>query len=61
MGDIHENCLSQWVSTSNKHQCEICKVEYAKTGWSFKKLSLWKRPKVEGGVSENSGLRIQNL
>ncbi|CAJ0919957.1 unnamed protein product, partial [Mesorhabditis belari] len=48
MGDIHEACLSKWVTTSHHRQrCEICQENYALSGAVFKNIKKWARPKVD--------------
>lgn len=44
MGDIHEHCLSTWVTMSQKKACEICHEEYQLHGERFKPLCEWTRP-----------------
>ncbi|KAF1750414.1 hypothetical protein GCK72_016964 [Caenorhabditis remanei] len=47
MGDVHEECLTKWVTMSNKKNCEICKSEYSKSGAQFKPFKEWSKPKPD--------------
>ncbi|EGT35349.1 hypothetical protein CAEBREN_19268 [Caenorhabditis brenneri] len=44
MGDVHEECLTKWVTMSNKKNCEICQSPYAKSGAQFKPFKEWSKP-----------------
>uniref|UniRef100_A0A1I7UN59 RING-CH-type domain-containing protein n=1 Tax=Caenorhabditis tropicalis TaxID=1561998 RepID=A0A1I7UN59_9PELO len=48
MGDVHEECLTKWVTMSNKKNCEICNSPYAKSGAQFKPFKEWSKPGYNG-------------
>ncbi|CAJ0565467.1 unnamed protein product, partial [Mesorhabditis spiculigera] len=47
MGDIHETCLSKWVTQSHRDSCEICHENYARSGAVFKRIRQWEKPKFD--------------
>ncbi|CAG9533140.1 unnamed protein product [Cercopithifilaria johnstoni] len=48
MGDIHEQCLNEWLLRSNNSdRCEICQEKYSKSGNILQPIWKWQKPEIE--------------
>lgn len=44
LGVTHEGCLNEWIATSGRNYCEICKRRYIVSGYSLAPVCKWQRP-----------------
>uniref|UniRef100_A0A914BXL1 RING-CH-type domain-containing protein n=1 Tax=Acrobeloides nanus TaxID=290746 RepID=A0A914BXL1_9BILA len=45
MGNVHNQCLNDWVNRSNKIACEICREKYATSKNVLRPVWKWSKPK----------------